>query len=348
DEEIKDHEGNMVKKKIGAGVYMFDADNGDLLWSVSGNYNASSTAGDRNIQLAGNSVGMDYSIVSSIKTVDRNNDGLVDHLYFGDLRGQAFRVDFNPTATFFSSQVSKILDLKDSYRRFYEQPTFTIHHQKGVAAVSIASGDRSSPMYGKSVNAPGNDNYDGVFVVYDYDVFRSKDPNIMANITRKLGTTSLGGHGKLRLLEKRVDAGLEANKKPLINSNVQNGDGGWYYLFDKEENLTASPSKDKQILKSFASLIAIENDLYVSVFDASKAGTTGSCSAGVAGETSIHRFCMPYGVCAQNIFVALGAGIGEPIMGGGRDGDNSKRSLFILNEDKKGGGGTGSPTQIKN
>jgi type IV pilus assembly protein PilY1 len=39
---------------------------------------------------------MNYSIVSEIKTVDRNNDGLIDHLYFGDLRGQAFRVDFSP------------------------------------------------------------------------------------------------------------------------------------------------------------------------------------------------------------------------------------------------------------
>ncbi|WP_257223791.1 MULTISPECIES: PilC/PilY family type IV pilus protein [Acinetobacter] len=338
------------EKKIGAGVYMFDADDGDLLWSVSGNYSASKT-GDRNVQLAGNGVGMDYSIVSSIKTVDRNNDGLVDHLYFGDLRGQAFRVDFNPSNTKFESQVTKILDLKSSKRRFYEQPTFTIHHQKEVAAVSIASGDRSSPMYGKSATASTAHTHDGVFVVYDYDVFSHKYPNNNTHNIRTLGTTGLGGHGKLRLLEKRVDARLEANKKPVINSNVQNGDGGWYYLFDKEENLTASPLKDKQILKSFAPLIAVENDLYVPVFDASKAGTTGSCSAGVAGETSIHRFCMPYGICSENIFVALGAGIGEPIMGGGRDGDNSKRSLFILNEDKKGGGGaggTGGTTQIKN
>ncbi|WP_347456733.1 hypothetical protein [Acinetobacter thermotolerans] len=344
-----------TKKKIGAGVYMFDADDGDLLWSVSGNYSASKT-GDRNVQLAGNGVGMDYSIVSSIKTVDRNNDGLVDHLYFGDLRGQAFRVDFNPSNTKFESQVTKILDLKSSKRRFYEQPTFTIHSQQGVATVSFASGDRSSPLYGKTDTVDSSLDYDGVFVIYDYDVYSSKYPTTHI-AARTLGTTALGGHTKLRLLEKRVDPALASNKKPVIDTDKLKGDGGWYYLFNKEESLgsTAGTStqttKAKQILKSFAPLIAIENDLYVPTFDASKAGTTGSCSAGVAGETSIHRFCLPYGVCSENIYITLGAGIGEPLMGGGRDGDNSKRSLFVLNEDKKGGGGaggTGGTTQIKN
>lgn len=335
------------EKKIGAGVYMFDADNGNLLWSVSGNYD-SSTTGDRNLKLAGDTIGMDYSIVSSIKTVDRNNDGLIDHLYFGDLRGQAFRVDFNPSKTEFESQVTKILDLKFSKRRFYEQPTFTIHSQ-GVAAVSFASGDRSNPMNGKTTSADASLNYDGVFVIYDYDVYSNKYPstNIAA---RSLGTTALGGHTQLRLLEKRVDLATASTKKPVINSSADKGDGGWYYLLNKEENLLKTDDKAKQILKSFAPLIAIENDLYVPVFDASKSGTTGSCSAGVAGETSLHRFCLPYGVCKENIFIALGAGIGEPIMGGGRDGDNNQRSIFILNEDKKGGGGGGSsmPLQIIN
>ncbi len=66
---------------------MFDADNGDLLWSVSGNNTATTTSGTKNLKLAGNgnTVNMNYSIVSEIKTVDRNNDGLIDHLYFGDL-----------------------------------------------------------------------------------------------------------------------------------------------------------------------------------------------------------------------------------------------------------------------
>lgn len=33
---------------------------------------------------------MKHSIVSRISTLDRDADGLVDHLYFGDLGGQIF------------------------------------------------------------------------------------------------------------------------------------------------------------------------------------------------------------------------------------------------------------------
>jgi type IV pilus assembly protein PilY1 len=75
---------------------------------------------------------MNYSIVSEIKTVDRNNDGLIDHLYFGDLRGQAFRVDFSPSTSGFKSQVNRILDLSATRKRFYNAPTFTVHSKEGL------------------------------------------------------------------------------------------------------------------------------------------------------------------------------------------------------------------------
>lgn len=334
------------QNKIGAGVYMFDADNGDLLWSVSGNY-TNTTTGSRNIKLKGSGVGMDYSVVSPIKTVDRNNDGLVDHLYFGDLRGQAFRVDFSPSTNGFKSQVNRILDLSATRKRFYNAPTFTVHSQ-GVAAVSFASGNRSSPLYGKNISeTTAADDYDGVFVVYDYDNYSTKYPTTTFG-TRTLGNTSNGGVTKLRLLDTRItdDISSDNSKRPVINKI--NGDGGWYYLFNKEENLTNTVTKGKQILKSFASLVAVEGDLYVPVFDASKDGTTGSCSAGVAGETSLQRFCLPYGICKTNIYIPLGAGIGEPIIGGGRDGDPNKRSIFVLNEDKKNGVTGSGSGQIKN
>ncbi|MEX7655443.1 hypothetical protein, partial [Pseudomonas aeruginosa] len=76
----KQEDSTFTKKTIGSGVYMFDADTGDLLWNAGADSNADLVKSD-----------LKYSIVSEIKTVDRNNDGVVDHLYFGDLAGQAFR-----------------------------------------------------------------------------------------------------------------------------------------------------------------------------------------------------------------------------------------------------------------
>ena len=338
--------------KIGAGVYMFDADNGDLLWSVSGNNTSTTTTGTKNLKLAGNSgtVNMNYSIVSEIKTVDRNNDGLIDHLYFGDLRGQAFRVDFSPSTSAFESQVNRILDLTESRKRFYNPPTFTIHSE-GTAVVSFASGNKSQPLHGHATTVSANDNFDGVFAIYDYDVYGGKYPT-SAFPTRTLGANNATVINQLKLIDNRVDAtdSLTNSKRPKISSS---GNGGWYYLYNKEEAVNSSGStvttaKNKQILKSLGSLVAVESDLYVPVFDSSKAGTTGSCSAGVAGETALQRFCLPYGICKTNIYIPLGAGIGEPIIGGGRDGDPNKRSIFVLNEDKKDGVTGGGSGQIKN
>lgn len=339
--------------KIGAGVYMFDADNGDLLWSVSGNNASTTTTGTKNLKLAGNSsnVNMNYSIVSEIKTVDRNNDGLIDHLYFGDLRGQAFRVDFSPSTSGFKSQVNRILDLSATRKRFYNAPTFTIHSE-GTAVVSFASGNKSQPLHGHATPVSGVDDFDGVFAIYDYDVYSDKYPT-SAFVTRTLGANSATAISQLKLLDKRVDNNDSPTniKRPKIDSS--SGNGGWYYLYDKEESISPSgasltTTKSRQILKSLGSLVAVEGDLYVPVFDSSKAGTTGSCSAGVAGETALQRFCLPYGICKNNIYIPLGAGIGEPIIGGGRDGDPNKRSIFVLNEDKKGGVTGGGSGQIKN
>lgn len=338
--------------KIGAGVYMFDADNGDLLWSVSGNNKTTTTSGTENLKLAGNgdTVNMNYSIVSEIKTVDRNNDGLIDHLYFGDLRGQAFRVDFSPSTSGFKSQVNRILDLSATRKRFYNAPTFTIHSE-GTAVVSFASGNKSQPLHGHATEVSGDDDFDGVFAIYDYDVYSSKYPT-SAFDTRTLGANNATAISQLKLLDNRVDSNDSPtnSKRPKIDSS--SGNGGWYYLFNKEEALSASgtkvTNKNKQILKSLGSLVAMESDLYVPVFDSSKPGTTGSCSAGVAGETALQRFCLPYGICKTNIYIPLGAGIGEPIIGGGRDGDPNKRSIFVLNEDKKDGVTGSGSGQIKN
>jgi type IV pilus assembly protein PilY1 len=68
---------------------MFDADNGDLLWFADSRPSTGITQDVIHLQ----SKDLSYSTVTDIKTVDRNNDGIIDHLYLGDLAGQAFRID---------------------------------------------------------------------------------------------------------------------------------------------------------------------------------------------------------------------------------------------------------------
>ncbi len=155
-------------------------------------------------------------------------------LYFGDLRGQAFRVRFSPSTNGFKSQVNRIFDISAT-RKHYNAPTFTIHWE-GTAVVSFASGNKSQPLHGHSTPVSGVDDFDGVFAIYDYDVYSSKYPT-SAFDTRTLGANNATAISQLKLLDNRVDSNdsLTNSKRPKIDSSL--GNGGWYYLFNKEEAL---------------------------------------------------------------------------------------------------------------
>ncbi|MEK5760674.1 hypothetical protein, partial [Acinetobacter variabilis] len=65
-----------------------------------------------------------YSVVSEIRTIDRDADGLADHLYFGDLGGQVFRIDINNQASTigsFAKTPRRLLNLNAAEKspRFY-------------------------------------------------------------------------------------------------------------------------------------------------------------------------------------------------------------------------------------
>jgi len=99
--------------------------------------------------------------------------------------------------------------------------------------------------------------------------------------------------------------------------------------------LTASDAR-KSVEKVQGELIAIDNDLYVSTFDADGVGTTEACGAGIYGNSRAHRFCMPYGQCASgdtvgNNTLVLGKGLLGITMGPGA-GTGDRRIVTPLNE----------------
>lgn len=66
---------------IGNAVYIVNASTGELIWSAS----------DADSEL--NLTDMVYSIPARVSVVDRNSDGLADHMYVVDMGGQIFRLD---------------------------------------------------------------------------------------------------------------------------------------------------------------------------------------------------------------------------------------------------------------
>jgi type IV pilus assembly protein PilY1 len=68
-DESQDDKSIRSEDSVGNAVYMFDANTGDLLWS----------AGNDGNDLVLND--MKYSIPGRVSVIDRNSDGLADHMY---------------------------------------------------------------------------------------------------------------------------------------------------------------------------------------------------------------------------------------------------------------------------
>ncbi|MCH7384519.1 hypothetical protein MMP71_11750 [Acinetobacter dispersus] len=326
--------------KRGAGVYMFDADKGDLLWYADANAEPdtepTSGTGTSTTEAIPHLVNNDlkYSVASEIKTVDRNNDGMVDHIYFGDLAGQAFRIDFARSKEKFNTQGTKILNVHQTdgtSPRFYLPPVFTAHHSAGkkeganVVVVSFISGNKSSPLLATSDSPtttgktdPLGLQFDAVYAIYDYEIHPDGTFYPTSHVAaRTLAATDAGtaSTSQLKYISNnevvRNDTATTLVKG--ADANSESGWGGWYYRFEKKFSSTGLNRVDAgpSIIKGLAPLIAMEGNLYVTMYDASNNGTSSSCGAGVKGHSFTQRICLPTGVCAEdaNYMYNLGAGI---------------------------------------
>ena len=301
---------NQTNKK-GAGVYMFSAegtDAGSLLWWASANATTSSATANSGT-IGRKDDNLQYSVVSEIRTVDRDGDDLVDHLYFGDLSGQLFRIDLDnkaPALGAFSKAPIRLLNLHKAdgkSPRFYDMPSFSIYNEKGsiFSVVSIGSGNRSQPLLNYTTGTTGVE-YDAIYNLYDKDVAR-KDLFTATSWNTK-DVTSLG----LLTEENRY-----TNTTPIAPYATN----GWYYKFDNcvtgsDGTKTDCDKYKLQSEKVFGTPLAMNYRLYVSTFDSSKPGISGDCGAGVKGESFLTAFCLPFGQCKSKA-VADGGSRGTPI-----------------------------------
>ena len=158
---------------LGNAIYIIDAKTGvPLIVATAKNGTDSSSSGVDNKGFYGLSkeagkvlqvtnASMAYSITGSVKVMDREEDGLTDHLYFADLQGQVFRLDLDNVASSSAlaskARVVRLADFRHQTNlpgpRFYETPVVTLQshnavnsHSSKFATVSVASGDRSHPL----------------------------------------------------------------------------------------------------------------------------------------------------------------------------------------------------------
>ncbi|WP_031996690.1 MULTISPECIES: PilC/PilY family type IV pilus protein [unclassified Acinetobacter calcoaceticus/baumannii complex] len=304
-------------KAKGNAVYIIDAKTGERLWWAS-------DTGSNN-----DNANMKHSIVSRISTLDRDGDGLVDHLYFGDLGGQVFRVDLNnnqtqtnSTYSSFGIRVVRLANLatndttNDSGNdytggnapRFYEPPTVTIHDYgvRSFITVGIASGDRSTPLdvypiIGREGMSPSTAlsgrPVNNVYGIIDRDFIKK---NLMSLSDSQLETKDLI-RSNLRKNPQILRAG-ETSVGQVFFPSTGIGQAGWYRSLSSTSNGTEKADNSFRIkggMKAFEEPIAITGNLIVPVYDPQGTGIVASdpCLPRVVGETDRQTYCLPFGVC---------------------------------------------------
>ena len=100
---------------------------------------------------------MRYSIPSDLTVIDTDGKNGADRVYFGDVAGQVWRVDFNDISSKADTTVTKFANLYDgtNHRPIFYAPSVSLNKERGkrYLAVSFGTGDRTQPMMENTQNA---------------------------------------------------------------------------------------------------------------------------------------------------------------------------------------------------
>ncbi len=320
------------KNAIGNAVYIVNAKDGTLIWSTD--------------QLNGaDKANIKHSVVADVVTLDRDNDGFMDHLYFADLGGQVFRVDFTNGGTYIYSGteqteasgfgVQNFVRLyhddtsdKQFVRRFYNKPVISMQRSTQpdangsrfnngylYALINVASGDRSSPL---SKLRKTTANADRIYGIFDTDVTKPNKKLYEDGFTPDVA--DLTNTNLVDLPQAMGGFPVSTDKKSEAVAEVKNNNG-WYYpltRFDGYNNVMFN--------KAVGKYAVIDNRLYMTVYNPNmrydKASAKESCQATIKGASERELYCLPYGICANEKstngtggFARAGIGIQELTLG---------------------------------
>lgn len=327
----------------GSAVYIVNAITGALIWSASSDSGATTSVPT-----------MKNSIVAGVTTLDRDNDGFMDHIYFADLGGQVFRADFtnagfvkptaSPTATaspetsFTNTRVTRVLQpaysgVNTKYNhRFYERPVVSFYRNPNTsrlfALVNVISGDRSSPLS----KIRDLTKADRLYGIMDTDVTKADNIFYASNFTntnnangQKVFDLTANSSASSNLAELPTLIGTASGegysptqKTNAISTLQGTTKNGWYIpltRFDGYGNVRYSKGVGKsEVIDSF---------LYTTVYNPDmNYGSVDSCSAKITGGSERQLYCLPYGICTDDAsknglggFVRAGKGIQELTLG---------------------------------
>ncbi|MEE9445138.1 MAG: hypothetical protein V3V19_05685 [Cocleimonas sp.] len=143
---------------MGNNVFIIDAKNGNLLWSLQ--------------ESMGDTASLQHSIPGGMRILDVNHNGLIDRMYFADTGGDVWRLDLSEKLKKTGddkSVLTKFASLggaDEDRRKFYNEPDVATLNSNGktVFAISIGSGFRAHPN-DKNIN-------DNMYVLQETSPFK--------------------------------------------------------------------------------------------------------------------------------------------------------------------------------
>ena len=284
----------------GNAVYILDADDGSIISSISG-----SDTGTNHTKVTS----MKHSVVGGVTALDRDDDGNIDHLYYADLGGSVYRADLNSGAANASlvKRVVRVLNASSGQTlpyRFYERPIvsfYTSPYQEIFASVTIASGDRSTPL--SMLRNTENPNY--LFNLFDYDIaqpsifgYTATDLTTKDKTVDDLVSLPFNENNELKDITNRKTL-LQTIAKGAYNDDKQRyiyDYAGWRYPLTYFDGYSGVEG-----VKSVGEPLVYGSRLYTTAYSPEMVyDQADNCSARVVGGSERQLYCMPYGVCADS------------------------------------------------
>lgn len=332
------------------------SDKGKLLWwaSYAASKNGTTTATrptSVTLQKTEHS-DLTNSIVTEIRTVDRNYDGYTDFIYFADLGGRVWRADINnnkDTDNFRVDRVVKLLDVSaekggtDAPPRFYERPLFTVTNEvvegSPIAQITVGTGNRSMPVSDKRDSSKP----DAIYSFIDREAGK-KDLFCYKSDAECKGTATSDPYLSQALVTKDLTVANLAkvtftDNDATIKTNMMKGvtdttfKHGWYYPFEQwykvngtgasavMSNVLEADRTKYQGMKMLNEPDAQNGLLFVSVYNPNVNLIAEGCSATVQGATQRMLMCLPFGNCGASGYNTTTAADDKP--------DYTKRSAAL-------------------
>ena len=285
---------NASNTLLGRAVYVVDAVTGALLWSTGSD----------------NTYALELPVYNSVPAdpspVDIDADGDMDALFFVDISGAIFRVDFNQGSALGSTYATggMIANLRENlvFRRFYNGIDVSLLAPLGEEsyfALSVGSGYRASPkeeetwvnrfyilvdenIGGPALYGPNDDDIDEDSITYSYVETRGSDTEGNEIVTDRAIITPSDLH-----VYTSADP---YNRGRLVNAEDEpDGEYGFY------RNLDSSGSRNYE--KILQSSVTFGGDILVSSFLPLGKGNEAveTCGSGQVGAGRVYRFSVETG-----------------------------------------------------